>query len=100
MRGVEVEVCIVNNNPWLSSNSLKLNDDKTVVLVHTKMAIENVSGVRIGNATIHSSELANNLGVSFNKTLDLEGEINAVCISELSGNSWIRCNASSTVWHG
>ena len=75
----KVEGCITDIKGWMSSNFLKLNDEKTEILILTKKNIDNAPGIKIGNAVIPASASAKNLGVVFNKTLNMEAQINAVC---------------------
>ena len=75
----KIEGCITDVKGWMLANFLKLNDDKTEILVLSKKNLEQVPSVRIGSADIKASTTAKNLGVIFDKTLSMESQINAVC---------------------
>ena len=81
----KIQSCFSDVKSWMSSNKLKLNDEKTeLLLIHSKHKDlpEHVpSYVTIGNSKISFSPNAKNLGVTISDTLSLEKHINNVCCS-------------------
>ena len=70
---------------WMAANKLKLNDDKTeVLLVKTKQRkIPDTApqNLRIGNANISFSKSARNLGVTITSDLSMDDHVNSICRS-------------------
>ena len=82
---IKIQNCFSHVKAWMSTNKLKLNDEKTELLfIHSKHKDlpDNVpSYVTIGNSEISFSPNAKNLGVTVSDTLSLEKHINNVCCS-------------------
>lgn len=79
-----LEHCILHVKLWMSQNKLKLNSDKTEVLVmHPKLRTRNtpVVTLNLGDASISSNPAARNLGVKFDTTLSFHDQITSVCRS-------------------
>ena len=74
--------CINELNSWMTANFLKLNQDKTEILVF-KRAHHNITDelnlIDIGGNVIHPAHSARNLGVVFDTSLTLECHIKKVC---------------------
>ena len=71
-----LEKCISEIKDWMTTNKLKLNDDKTeVVLINPKKYDINVSGLKIGDEDILFNERAKNLGVFLDKDLSMNFQI-------------------------
>ena len=80
----ELESCIDEIRLWMRANFLQLNDDKTDVLLAGSPAIVSrlpPVNVRVGKSNVTSKDLVKNLGVLFDKRLDLSANITAVCRS-------------------
>ena len=80
----KLETCIENIRTWMSSNKLKLNDEKTdIILVSTpyhKLIGDQIT-IRIGDSTISPSKCTRNLGVQFDRFMNMEGQISSICKS-------------------
>ena len=79
-----VEICINSIREWMLINKLKLNDDKTEVLLLNPRSFEvpvQYTSIRIGEENIEFSESAKNLGVVINNTLSMHDNITNVCKS-------------------
>jgi hypothetical protein len=70
---------VINN--WMKSHFLKLNSDKTELLVVKAPSIANevVSEVKINDSIINSSSFVKDLGVNFDTHLKMEEHVRAVC---------------------
>lgn len=80
---------------WMTSNKLKLNSDKTEVLLLTskhKPSIEPVS-LKIGDATVMSQKKVRDLGVTLDGHMTMEAHVNSVvksCMAQLKKIGHIR----------
>ena len=65
----------------MTANFLKLNDDKTeiVVISRKKDFSSDISSIRMGDSDIAPSETVKNLGVFVNASLSMESHINTIC---------------------
>ncbi len=75
------EICIQDIRTWMLSHKLKLNDDKTEVLViGSKQQLAKVPelSVKVGSADIIKSDNARNLGVIFDSNMNLEKQVNNI----------------------
>ena len=79
----KIEACIADVKNWMVSNKLKLNTDKTELLViSSKFRLRPVLlGVIVGNDVVAPSESARNIGVIFDSNLDYKKHVNAICRS-------------------
>ena len=72
---------------WLLNNGLKLNDDKTEILIigtsQQLGKLDNVS-IRVGDSDIHPVPIARNLGSWFNSRLSMATHITKICASSLN----------------
>ena len=79
-----IENCLTDIIIWMNTNMLKLNTDKTEVMLFTSKAnakyVENVS-VKIGKSLIQSTDHVRNLGAIFSPSMEMEHQINSVCRS-------------------
>ena len=74
--------CLEEIGQWSRSNLLKLNDQKTdVVVFGTKHKLPLMKDIRItiGGSTMSSSSHVRNLGVIFDSTLSMTNHISAIC---------------------
>ena len=70
-----LEKCICDVKSWMACNFLKLNDEKTeVILIGTKYFKSKLSNIeiKVGDKNIASTSSVNNLGVIFDDTLSME----------------------------
>ena len=79
-----IQHCISDIKSWMSINKLKLNDDKTELLIvstkHSQSKIQNKS-VQIGSSIISASSNVRNLGIQFDSTMSMNNHIKKVCQS-------------------
>ena len=75
------ENCISAIKEWMNLNKLKLNDDKTVVILtgtSKGLSLVNKDSLTIGETEIAFAKKAKNLGVFFNDDLSMSSQINHV----------------------
>ena len=80
----KLENCVHDIHDWMLCNNLKLNGDKTEMLViGTRQQHAKVQGlsIKIDGDTIEPKDEARNLGVIFDKHMTLKAHVNAVCKS-------------------
>lgn len=76
-----VEACVVDLKQWMACNHLKVNNDKTELMVFaSKQRLQMCTdiSVRIGFSTVVPVDHVKNLGVILDKTLSMENHIDAV----------------------
>ena len=78
-----VEDCTVDIKNWMQMNKLKLNDDKTEVMLCTrdKMKNNNILALNINGSTVQSSSSVKNLGVVIDNCLSMNCQIDNLCRS-------------------
>ena len=80
-----LEACIEDIKIWMTNNHLKLNDDKTeliVITTHSNTSQNQHIGINIGDSLITpSSEPPRNLGVLFDSTCSLNDHVSKICKS-------------------
>ena len=78
--------CVRDIDAWMLSNKLKLNRDKSEVLVISPIYRPHpiLSSVDICNETVLSSTSAHNIGVIVDQSLAMKPHVNAVCKSSFS----------------
>jgi hypothetical protein len=77
-----IETCISDIRSWMKRNYLKLNEDKTEMLVFStrqKLSLVNSLQLQIGDTTIRPSSSAKNLGITFDTCLTMDSHISNVC---------------------
>ena len=77
-----LEDCIADIRVWMLNNRLMLNDSKTEFLVIVSPRQEgklHVAGLNIGGCTIKPTQEARNLGVIFDKNLNMQAQIANIC---------------------
>ena len=81
----DVKNCISSVKVWMGHNKLKLNDDKTeVLLIQTKNSFkscESPSSLRVGNEDIPFSASARYLGYIISDNMSLDTHVMSVCRS-------------------
>ena len=78
----QLEDCISDIRMWMVGNKLKLNDDKTEVLILTSkvhMSTHGVSQVLVGGAPIAPTEMVRNLGAMFDQSLTMDAFVKHIC---------------------
>ena len=79
-----IEACLQDIGTWMSLNKLKLNGDKTELLV---IGSGNLSASKLSSFTaidgsvIQPSHSARNIGVIFDNKLNMERQVSAICKS-------------------
>lgn len=79
-----METCLTDIQKWMSSNLLKLNSDKTEVMIFSpkhKSKLTADLSVHIGGIDISPTTSVRNLGVILDTTLSMENQVKAVCKS-------------------
>jgi len=79
---VRLQSCIADIKDWMTSNFLRLNDDKTeMLLIGTKNMMTKLSQISLemGDINIMSVSEVRNLGAMFDSTLNMKGHIDQVC---------------------
>ena len=80
-----MESCIQEIQNWMLTNKLKLNADKTeIVLIGTKKQLEKVTigEIKVGSSLVNPSTGAvKNIGAWFNAKLSMLQHINNICSS-------------------
>ena len=75
-----IEARISDVKVWAVQNKLKLNDDKTkIVLIVFARGIDLPSSVRVGQSYIYFTSAARNFGVIFDSELALKEQMNKLC---------------------
>ncbi len=80
----KLEQAIVEIKNFMIANKLKLNDDKTeVILMGTKQRLNDANKVEItvGETDIIPSDKVRNLGVIFDKNMSMDDQVKTVCKS-------------------
>ena len=78
-----IEECIGEVKDWMLANKLKLNEDKTeVLLIHPKHSTNlKLSSLSVGDSKISFTNEARNLGVLFTDTMNMNKHISNICKS-------------------
>ena len=82
----KLEACIRDIKAWMTRNKLKLNDDKTEVVVMSSSYHRHhhsVSTLQVGETTIPTSSHVRNIGVIVDELLDMHKHIASVCKSSI-----------------
>ena len=81
----KIQNCVKDIKQWMATNFLKLNEDKTEILVISKTSKlaesvkAKISPVTISDCVVESKDHVRNLGVVFDSVCDLEKHIRNVC---------------------
>ena len=79
---LKMEQCISEIRTWMASNFLRLNDDKTeVVLIGSPHLLQKDHGsnLHIGQDIISPSDMARNIGAIFDKSMSMSNHISQIC---------------------
>ena len=74
----KMECCVIGIHQWMKTNMLKLNDDKTeILIIHPKSANQHLlpESVRTGNTNVTPNTHARNLEVTFDCNMSLERHV-------------------------
>ena len=77
----QVEACVSEIRSWMAANKLKLNDEKTEVIILCSRQYINkvqISNVKVGDTSLIPSECVRNLGVLVDRTISMEEQAKAV----------------------
>ena len=76
-----IESCVREIDNWMTRNKLKLNRDKTELLVISSRyrPRPSLDSIVVGNCRVCPLISARNIGVVFDQTLSLEKHVNSVC---------------------
>ena len=76
-----IELCVQEINNWMILNGLKLNEEKTELLLLSPRYRSSVplEFVRVGGETIQPSSSVRNLGVILDPSADMEDHIKKIC---------------------
>ena len=80
----KLESCVEDIRVWMSSHSLKLNDEKSQFLyIGSKAQLSKIKvpSIKIGDVTISALESCRNLGIIFDSTMSMSAHISSVCKS-------------------
>ncbi|GFR67486.1 reverse transcriptase-like protein [Elysia marginata] len=77
-----LEHCVRDVKAWMNSNKLKLNDDKTeILLMKSSRQTINTPSVSINHSLIDMAEKAKNLGVIFDSDFSMQHQLSSLCKS-------------------
>ena len=73
--------CITDIKDWMTTNFLKLNSDKTeIIVISKKNALpQDIASIQVADASIIPASAVKNLGVFFDTSMSMEAHINATC---------------------
>ena len=79
----KIEECMTSICKWMGVNELKLNHDKTeIMMFHSKFRVPPaVQSLRVGMENVNLSSFAKSLGVTFDDTMSFDNQISNVCKS-------------------
>lgn len=79
---VKIQICVSDIKRWMTKNLLKLNDDKTeLLIITTKHLSSQVSSrtIQLCDHAISSSPAVRNLGVMFDATCSMDQHVTNIC---------------------
>ena len=81
-----IEQCVTEIRSWMKTNSLKLNDSKTEVIVYgsaQQLKKFTLQSLRVGDCVVRVTDCVRNLGVQFDAEMTMESHVTAVCKSAI-----------------
>lgn len=78
---IKLEDCIEDIRKWMSANKLKLNDDKSELIIFTPSRQSHkcdIQHIRIGDHNVPVSQNVRNLGVQFDSVLNMKHQVNSI----------------------
>ena len=77
-----LEGCIASVRGWMQENMLKLNEEKTELLIILPRSAHGCTfPIAVGDAIVQPSECARNLGVIFDHAMSLQQHVDSLCRS-------------------
>ena len=78
-----IEACACEIDNWMTTNKLKLNRDKSELLVISSKFRPRppLDSISVNDHSVLPSDFARNLGVAFDNTLSFEKQVNLICKS-------------------
>lgn len=80
----QMELCVQSILHWATANKLKLNEDKTELLVlctpHQRKKVT-LSSLTVGSVTVKAADVVRDLGANFDEHLQMDTHVSAVCQS-------------------
>ena len=70
--------CITEVKSWMTSNKLKLNDEKTDIVLISKSDIQKIR-INVNSNNIESSQSVRNLGVIFDSEMSMSSHVSVLC---------------------
>ena len=77
-----IENCVSEVRMWMNANFLKVNEDKTVGLVHASRKNQmkhNITAIKIGDYDIIPGPSARNIGVVFDVEMSMASHVHQTC---------------------
>ena len=81
---LSIERCVSDIKLWMTANKLKLNEEKTELLIFTSKYNQSKIQTRrlnIGESIIEPSATARNLGIIFDNTMSMDSHVHKLCQS-------------------
>ncbi|KAJ8038157.1 hypothetical protein HOLleu_19156 [Holothuria leucospilota] len=81
---LRMESCSKNLRSWMKTSYLKLNDEKTELIVITSPYYRNMvqnAAIQVGSHVSEANTSVRNLGIIFDSSLNMEKHVSAVCKS-------------------
>ena len=81
-----IQSCVNDIGKWLTANKLKLNKDKTELIVISSQhwPRPQLDTLTIGSESVLSTNATRNIGVTMNDKINLEKQVASICKSSLS----------------
>jgi hypothetical protein len=79
-----VQCCVSDIKLWMNAKKLKLNDDKTEILLLSTPYYKNklnISEFKVDSTVVTPASAARNIGVMFDETMSMKPQINSICKS-------------------
>ena len=81
-----IEQCVTEIRRWIKTNSLKLNDSKTELIVYVsaqQLKKITLQALRVGDCVVRVTDCVRNFGVQFDAEMTMESDVTAVCRSAI-----------------
>ncbi len=78
----KIEKCVAEIKLWMKANKLKLNDEKTELLIISSRQRKShviANSIQIGNNDIVANDSIRNLGIMFDSTMSMEDQVKKIC---------------------